>query len=118
MDQACHSQHRILAQLQRVAKAVVLAAHDYVYGQQASQGLEIGAVVANRQVTAFDQRKAKIAGQEGMLEEGLVVRPRGQQHDARIVAPHEVAQHVAVSLEENREAAHMRRAEDVGQYAR
>ena len=119
LHQAGHAQQRIAAQFQRIAEAVVQAAHDHVHRLQAGQRLQIDAVVAHRQVGAFDQRKAPVAGQEGVLEIGLVVRSRRQQHDARIVAlAGAEQQRVALDVEEARQLAHVALAEDVGQDAR
>ena len=120
LDQARHAQHRVLAQFERIAEVVVLAAHDQVHRQQAAERLEVDAIVADRQVAAFDQRVAEVARQEGVLEVGLVVRAGRQQHDAGILAMrrHQAAQRLAVGLEEGREPTNLRGAKDVRQYAR
>ena len=86
LHQAGHAEERVAPQLQRIAEVVVEPAEDHVHRLQAAQQLEEDAVVAHRQVAALDQRVAEVAGQVGVLEIGLVVRPRREQDDARVVA--------------------------------
>ena len=86
LDQARDSEERVAAELQRIAIIVVEPAEDHVHRLKPAQQLEINAIVADRQIAPFHQRVAEIAGEEGVLEVGLVVRPRRQQHDARVVA--------------------------------
>ncbi len=86
LDQSGDPQRRVVAQLERIAEVVVEAAQHHVDRVQAAEGLEEHAVVAHGQVAALDQGVAQVARQVGVLEVGLVVRPGGQQHDARVVA--------------------------------
>ena len=55
-------------------------------GRRPLDGLEEHAIVAHREVAAFDEREAEIAREVRVLEIGLVVRPRREQHDVRRLA--------------------------------
>ena len=66
---------------------VVQALQDAVHGLRPLRCLQVDAVVAHREVAAFDQREAEIARQVGVLEVGLVVRAGREQHDPRRPSP-------------------------------
>ncbi len=83
LQQAGDAQCRIAAQFERVAEIIVEATQDGMHAAQPGQGLQIDAVAAHRQILAFDQRIAEIAGQVGVLEVGLVVRAGREQDDQR-----------------------------------
>ena len=83
IGQAGDAERGIGAQLERIAVVVVLAAHDRVDALQAVDRLQPDAVVAHRQVAALDEREAEVAGEQRVLEVGLVVRPRREQDDPR-----------------------------------
>jgi hypothetical protein len=83
LQQPRHAQARIGPQLERVQELVVQAFEDAVHRFQTLQRLQVQALVAHREVAAFDQCQAQIACQVGMLEIGFVVRAGGEQHDAR-----------------------------------
>ena len=52
---------------------------------EAGERLEKNAVVAHGQILALDKLVAEIAREIGLFKIGFVVRPRREQHDARIV---------------------------------
>ena len=54
-------------------------------GAQPGRGPHIDAIILNRQIGAFHQRHAHLAGEEDMLEIGGIVDAGGEQHDLRIV---------------------------------
>ena len=67
------------------AKSASTPAQQHFGAAQARDGADEDAVVAHDQVFALDQQQAEIARQIGVLEIGLVHRPRRQQADARVV---------------------------------
>ena len=78
----------------------------------------IDRAVAHRQVAALDQQEAEIAREIGVLEIGLVQRPRRQQADARRLAAGLRRQRAAPGLEERREPLHLHRRIEVRHGAR
>ena len=74
------------AELERIAVAVVEAPENRVDAPQTLDGLEVDAVLTNRQIAALDEREAELLREERVLEIRLVVRPRRQQHDVRRLA--------------------------------
>ncbi len=53
-----------------------------MHGLQALHRLQVEVLTAHRQVPALDQGQAQVARQVGLLEPGLAVGPRRQEHDA------------------------------------
>ena len=87
LEQAGDAERRIAAQFERIAVVVVEAAQDRVHALQAAQRLEVDGVAAHGQVLPLDEREAEVAREIGVLEIGLVVRPRRQQDgERRLVA--------------------------------
>src|ERR1017187_9688693 len=86
IHQARHAEQGIAPQLERVAKAIVHPAQDYMDLLQSIDGLEKYAAVAHRQIGSLNQSKSKVPRHIRMFEVGLVERTGGQDHDARVVA--------------------------------
>ena len=120
LHQPRHAEERVAAQLQRIAIVVVQPAQDHVHRLKTAEHLEINAVVAHRQIAALDQGVAEVLGEEGVLEIGLVVRPRREQDDARVVAVvrGDGPQRLAEGVEEAGQPLHLAVAENVRQDAR
>ena len=115
LHQAGHAQRRVRAQLQRVEPLVVDPAQQHMHLLQPAERLQIEPVAAHRQVRALHQRDAEVAGQEDMLEVGLVARPRRQQRDARVRPGRAVAQQALDHRAEGRgHPLHLQRAEGLG----
>ena len=75
-------------------------------------GFEVDVAVADGKVGALDQREAQVFCQVRVLEEGLVVRAGGEQHDAWVVAGgREAGEGVALGAEEVGEAEDVRGGE-------
>ena len=85
LHQTGHAQPRAGAQLQRIGEIGIETAQQHLGALQARHGADEDAVVADGQVFAFDQKKAEIAREIGVLEIGFVQRPRRQHADRRIV---------------------------------
>ena len=119
LQQAGHAQVRVGPQLERVQEFVVQPLEDAVHRLQAVQRLEVQALVAHREIAAFHQGQAQVAGQVGVLEIGLVVRARGEQHDARLAL---AGAHAAQSLDQGPvgggQPLHLEVAEGLGEEAR
>ena len=118
LHQPRHAQQRLRPQLERIAVVVVQAAQDDVDRVQATQRLEEHAPVAHGEIAALDQRVAEVLGQERLLEVRRVVRPGGQQHDARVLAPvrRQRGQRLAQRAEEQRQPLGVAFAERLGQH--
>ena len=101
-------------------KSSLSAAQDHVDRVQPAQRLQEDAAVAHGQVGAVDQHVAQVLRQERLLEVGRVVRPRAEQHDARVVVAgrRQRRQRLAHRAEERRQARDVAVAKDVGQHAR
>ena len=104
LHQTGHAQPRAGAQLQRIGEIGIEAAQQHLGALQTGHGANEHAVVADGQVLAFDQQKAEIAREIGVLEIGLVHRPGRQHADRRIVAAAERRQLGLERLEERRDA--------------
>ncbi len=117
VDQAGDAEEGVAAQLERIAEAVVEAPEDHVDALQALERLDEDAAIAHRQVGAFDEREAEISRQVSVLEVGLVVRPRGEEHDLGrlLVRRRERAQRVALRAEEGRQPLNLAAAERLRQ---
>ncbi len=83
VDEARHADRGLGAQLDGIAEVVVQPSQDAVHALQAVHRLQVHARAAHREVGALDERQAEIPREVGVLEVGLVVRARRQQHDAR-----------------------------------
>src|SRR5690606_21958296 len=104
VHEAGNAEQRIRTQAERIAVAVVEAPQDDVDPLEAAQRLEVHHAIAHRKVAPFDERVPEIPSEVGVLAIGLVVRPRSEQHDARVVAPRaEPRETVAQCLEKRRE---------------
>ena len=114
-EQPRDAQRRVGAQFERIAEIVVEPAQDRMHPAQAAQGLQIDRVVAHGQVLPLDQRKAEIAGQEGVLEIGFVVRTGSQQHRQRrlAVGRRHARQIVLQRAKEARQGLHMQLAKAI-----
>ena len=77
-------------------------------------------LVAHGEVAALDEREAEIAREIGVLEVGLVVGARREQHDARRVGRprRQRVEHLAQAAEERRQPLHAAVAEGLRQAAR
>ena len=83
LHEARDAQRRVGAQFQRIAVVVVETPEDRVHGTEPGHGLEEHAIVPNGEIAALDERKPELAREVGVLEVGLVVGSRRQQHDVR-----------------------------------
>ena len=72
-----------LLQLERIAELVVEAAHQHVHALQPFHRLQVEPVLAHREVAALHERVPEVAREIGVLEVGLVVRPRREERDER-----------------------------------
>ena len=120
VGQAGHAEGRVGAQFQRIAKGIVLAAHDGMDPAQAGEGLQPDLAFAHGQIAAFDQGKAQIAGKQGVLEIGFVIRPRGQQYSQRmaVAARGEMEQGIAEGGKKARQMLDPQIAKGFGKCAR
>ena len=80
-------QRRVRTQHQRVAPVVVHPPQHPMHGLQSLHGLEVEMLAAHGQVPALHQGQAQVARQVGLLEPGLAIGPRRQEHDAGRVTP-------------------------------
>jgi hypothetical protein len=102
LQQPRHAEERLLAQLQGVAPLVVHPAQDRVDPLQPAQGAQPQRPVPHREVGALHEVVAKVVGQVGVLEVGLVAGPRGEQGDAGmlVAARREAGERAAQGAEE------------------
>ena len=91
-------------ELERIGEIGIETAQQHLGALEAGHGADEDAIVADGQVLALDQQKAEIAREIGVLEIGLVQRPRRQHADAGIVAAVERRQFHLEGLEERRHA--------------
>ena len=77
LDEAGDPEPGVGAQLERVAEPCVGPAQDHVDALEAAERAHPHPAVANRQVSALDQRVAEVGSQIGVLEGGLAPRARG-----------------------------------------
>ncbi len=87
LNESGHAVHRVVTQLQGIGFLVVHAAENDIDGQEAAEGLQIDVRAADRQVAAFDERIAEVAGKVGILEVAWASRSGREEHDAGIVGP-------------------------------
>ena len=83
LHEARHAERRVGPQLERIAVVVVETAEDRVDRPQPGDGLQEDAIVAHREVAALDEREPEVPREIRVLEVGLVVRSRREQHDVR-----------------------------------
>ena len=76
LREAGHAERGVGPELQRIAEVVVEAPEDDVHPIEPFQSLQEHPIVAHRQIAAFHQREAQVAGQVRVLEVRLGVRPR------------------------------------------
>ena len=113
-----HADERVRAQLERIAELGADPAHDQVDGLQALDGLQIHAVVADREVRALDDAEPEIAREVRVLEIVLRRLARRQEHGERRVAVREAQEPLRERAEEAREPAHVALREHLGQALR
>ena len=118
LHQPGHAEARTRVQLERIGEVGIEPAQQHFGALEAGHGADEDAVVAHRQVLAFDQQEAEIAREIGVLEIGLVHRSRREHADAGIVLAVERGQLRLERLEERREPLDLERAIDVGHGAR
>ena len=103
VDEARHAEAGLGVELERIGEIAVDAAPDHVRPLQPGNGAHVDFAIAHRKVAAFDEQKAEIAGEIGLLEIGFVERTRRQQADARIRSLRHRHEAQTESLEERRE---------------
>src|SRR5690349_2457756 len=86
LHEAWHTDERVRAQLQGIAKIGVDAPHDEIDGLEALDGLQIDAVVAHGEIRAFDHAEAQVTREVSVLEIVLLRRTRRKKHGLRLVA--------------------------------
>ena len=87
VDQARHSDQRLLAPENGVEPLVVDTSIDHVNRAQTSGGPHEDVVVVDHQVAALDELHAHLFGEVQVLVVGGVVDARSQQDDRRVVDP-------------------------------
>ncbi len=121
LQQPRHAQRGVGPKLQRIAPRVVQPAQHAVHALQSVQRTQIQALVAHRQVVALDQWNSQVASQIGLLEVGLVVGARSQQHGARRLvrlARRQPVQCLEQAPEARCQPLHVHRSEAVGEQSR
>ena len=118
LHQAGHAQPRPRAQFERVGEIGVEPAQQHFGALEAGHRADEDAVLADGEVLAFDQKKAEIAREIGVLEIGFVQRSRRQHADAGVVLAVERRQLRLKGLEERRQPLDAQRAIDVRHRAR
>ncbi len=115
LQEARHADHRVRAQLERIAELGADPAHDEIDRLEALDGLQIHAVVADREVRALDDAEAEIAREVRVLEVILRFLPRRQEHRERRIAVAEAQEALRERAEKAREPAHVALREHLGQ---
>ena len=105
-------------EFERIGKIGIDPAQQYFGAPQTRDRADKDAVVTHDQILAVHQKKAEIARQIGVLEIGLVHRPRREQADTRVILAIEREQLRLERLKERRDAFNARGAIDVGHRAR
>ena len=118
LQQPRHADQRVRAQLERIAKLGVDAAHDEVDALEPLDGLQVDAVVAHGEVRAFDEAEAQVAREIRVLEIVLLRRARRQEHGLRLVAWRQAQEPLGERAEEAREPAHVALREQLRQALR
>ena len=85
MEEPGNSEHRIGAEHRGVEEIVVDPAIDHVHLLAALGSPHPDAAVLHVEVPALAELDAHLLGEEGMLEVGAVVEPRGEEHDGRLL---------------------------------
>ncbi len=109
---ARNAKPRPRVEFERVDEVAIEAAQQNVGAPQAGHGADEYAVVAHRQVFAFDQQKAEIARKIGVLEISFVHRPRREHAHAGILMSRQSGQRRLHVLEERRVTQHAEVAMD------
>ena len=106
-------------QLKGIAEAGIHPAHDRVDALQSSDRTEEDLAISRRQISTLNERVAQEARQVGVLEVGLVGGTRGQENDARLLAPgrgrREPRERGLEVTEESVEPLHLRPVKRLGQ---
>ena len=85
VDQPGHAEHRVAAEEDRVEEVVVEAAVDDVDAAQPGGRAHVDLAAPALQVAALHELDAHGPGEQGVLEVGRVVDPRGEHDDVRVV---------------------------------
>ena len=117
-DEAGGAEPRGGVELERVGEGGVEAAPEHGDGAQAGDGADHDPAVLDRQVLAFEQGEAEVAGDVGVLEVGVDERPRGQDGDAGVAVVREALEGLAEAAEEAGEAVDVGLGVEVGVDAR
>ena len=99
--------HRVGAQLERIAHLRADAAHDQVDGLQALDRLQVDAVVTHGEIGALDDAEPEIARKVSVLEVVLLRGPGRQIHRERLIAARQAQEVLGKRTEEAREPAHV-----------
>ena len=105
-------------EFERIGEIGIDPAQQHFGAPQPRDGADKDAVIPYDQILAVHQKKPEIARQIGVLEIGLVHRPRREQTDARVILAIEREQLRLERLKERRNALDPRGAVDVGDGAR
>jgi hypothetical protein len=114
LHQSGHAEARTRIELEWIGEVGVEASHEHLGPLEAGHRANEDAVVAHGQVFALDQQEAEITREIGVLEIGLVHRPRREHADAGIVLPVERGQLGLERLEKRRQPLDLELAIDVG----
>ena len=79
IEEAGHTQARVLAESERVEEIIVDAAVDHIHALKARGGTHIDYVVVHQEIAALDQFDAHLPRQECVLEIGRVENARREQ---------------------------------------
>ena len=79
IDEARHAKPRMGVEFERIGEIAVDAPPDHIGALQPGNGADMDFAVAHRQIAAFDQKQAEIAGEIGLLEIGFVERARASE---------------------------------------
>lgn len=115
-DEAGDAEQGVTAEFEGVAVGIVLAADDEVDGFEAGERFEVDAIIADGEVSTFDEGQAPEARQVGVFEVGFVVRAGGED-DGAAFAGGQGEQAIAPILEEAAELADGAVVENVGECA-
>ena len=120
LDEAGDAELRLLAQLQRIAIIAVDPAVDHVDLDQPLERLEEDEIVAHGEIGTLHDGDAELARQKNVLEIGVVIGPRRQEHDLRRLrqAAADGSEARLPKLEKGLEPAHLGGAEGLGKGAR
>src|SRR5580692_665515 len=83
VDQTRYAEKGIAAQFERIAKAIIHAAQDYIHSLQPIDSLEINGAGAHSEIRSRNQSKSEVSSYIRVFEVGLIVRARGQENNTR-----------------------------------